>query len=59
MINPYELDIYLPEIGIAIEFNGLHWHSDKYKNKNYHLVKYERCLENEIELIQVWEDDWL
>ena len=59
IINPYELDIYLPEIGIAIEFNGLYWHSDKYKNENYHLIKYEMCLENEIELIQVWQDDWL
>lgn len=59
IINPYELDIYLPEIGIAIEFNGLYWHSDKYKSNNYHLIKYEMCLLNEIELIQVWEDDWL
>jgi hypothetical protein len=59
IINPYELDIHLPEIGIAIEFNGLYWHSDKYKNKNYHLTKHEMCLEKEIELIQIWQDDWL
>jgi hypothetical protein len=53
-----ELDIYLPEIKLALEFNGLYWHSDLYKNKNYHLDKTKECLYNNIQLLHIWEDDW-
>lgn len=28
VISPLELDVYIPEKNIAIEFNGLYWHSD-------------------------------
>ena len=54
-----ELDIFLPELKIAIEINGLYWHSDKFKNPNYHQDKLTRCLQNQIRLYQVWEDDWV
>jgi len=54
-----ELDIYLPDIKIAFEFNGLYWHSDLYKNRNYHLNKTNECLDNNIHLIHIWEDDWI
>jgi hypothetical protein len=54
-----ELDIYLPELGIAFEFNGLYWHSDKYKDKNYHIDKTNDCSHIGIQLIHVWEDDWI
>ena len=53
-----ELDIYLPELKIAFEFNGVYWHSDKYKDKNYHLNKTNLCLNKDIHLIHIWEDDW-
>lgn len=55
----FELDIFLPEINIGFEFNGIYWHSEFYKEKNYHYNKYIKCLDNKIELIQIWEDDWL
>jgi len=58
IITPYELDIYLPDLNLAFEFNGLYWHNDLYKDKNYHLDKTERCLEKGIQLIHIWEDDW-
>lgn len=58
IIPPYSLDIYIPEKNLAIEFNGLYWHSEKYKNKNYHLDKTLLCRESGIDLIHVWEDDW-
>jgi hypothetical protein len=54
-----EIDIYLPEYKIAIEYNGLFWHSDLFKNKNYHIYKYKRCQELGIKLIQIWEDQWI
>lgn len=53
-----ELDIYLPSINLAFEFNGLYWHSDLYKDKNYHLRKSNECLEKGINLMHIWEDDW-
>lgn len=54
-----ELDIYLPDLGLAFEYNGLFWHSDLYKDKNYHLNKTNSCENINIKLIQIWEDDWI
>lgn len=61
LINPYELDIYLPEHNIAIEYNGLYWHSERSgkKLKDYHLHKLELCEKKGIHLIQIFEDEWL
>jgi hypothetical protein len=53
-----ELDIYIPELGIAFEFNGLYWHSEIYKDKKYHIEKTKLCLDKNVNLIHVWEDDW-
>jgi hypothetical protein len=58
IINPYELDIYLPDLKLAFEYNGLFWHNEITKDKNYHLNKTEMCEEKEIQLIQIYEDDW-
>ena len=54
-----ELDIYIPEKQIAIEFNGLYWHSDLFKEDKYHLKKLEECESKGIKLIQIFEDEWL
>jgi endogenous inhibitor of DNA gyrase (YacG/DUF329 family) len=55
-----ELDIFLPEHNIAIEYNGLLWHSESFGNrdKNYHLYKSQTCLENSIRLIHIFSDEW-
>lgn len=34
-----ELDIYIPEIRLGIEYNGIYWHSDKLKERTYHQEK--------------------
>ena len=60
IISPYELDIYIPEKKIAIEYDGLIWHSEKFgKDKNYHLNKTELCEKQGIRLIHIFEDEWL
>ena len=60
VIHPYELDIYLPDYSLAIEFNGLYWHSElQGKDKNYHLTKTNLCKEKGIELIHIFEDEWI
>jgi hypothetical protein len=53
-----EIDIYLPELGIGFEFNGLYWHSDEFKDKEYHLKKTQFFKEKEISIFHIWEDDW-
>lgn len=54
-----EIDIYIPSLKIGFEINGMYWHSDKYKDKNYHIDKTTRCLEKGIKLIHIWESDWI
>lgn len=58
IISPKELDIYIPSKKVAIEFNGLYWHSEKYLDKNYHYNKWKACKDKGIQLITIWEDDW-
>ncbi len=57
IIPPYELDIYIPDYKLAIEFNGLYWHSNK--DKNYHLNKTQMCLEKGIQLFHMFENEWI
>lgn len=59
IILPYEIDIFLPDLKLAFEFNGLYWHSEIYKNSNYHFNKTEECEKKGIKLIHIYEDDWL
>ena len=58
ILNPKHLDIYIPSHNLAIEFNGLYFHSDLYKDETYHLNKFIGCSDKGIHLINVWEDDW-
>jgi hypothetical protein len=59
IIKPYELDIYIPELKLAFEFNGLYWHSEQYRKNDYHFKKTEFCEKLGIQLIHVYEDDWI
>jgi hypothetical protein len=54
----YEIDVFLPDIKIGFEFNGLYWHSDKYIEKDKHLKKLNYFKEKGIRIIYIWEDDW-
>jgi very-short-patch-repair endonuclease len=59
LISPYEIDFYLPEYNIAIEVNGLRYHSEYNGNKkrSYHLNKTKLCLEQGVKLIHIFEDE--
>ena len=59
IIKPNELDIYLPELKLAFEFNGVYWHSENFVENNYHLNKTEKCEKPGIKLIHIYEDDWI
>lgn len=66
IIPPYELDIYIPSLNLAIEYNGLRYHSsggndvDKFHVPyNYHLNKLNLCNKKNIFLITIFEDEWI
>lgn len=61
IIVPLEIDIYIPEKKIGIEFNGAYWHSINFGNKSidYHYKKSILAKENNIDIIHIWEDQWL
>jgi hypothetical protein len=55
-----ELDFYLPDHNIAIEYNGLYWHSDaNQKNNMYHHNKWKQCNDKDICLISIFENEWV
>lgn len=59
LLKSHELDIYIPSKQIAIEFNGIYWHTEsKVRGKDYHYNKWLECREKGIQLITIWEDDW-
>lgn len=57
--NYFEIDIFLPDYNLGIEYNGLYWHSDLYKSKTYHKDKYLYFKKLGIDLIQVYDSEWL
>ena len=60
LLKDLELDIYIPEKKLAIEFDGLYWHcSDVQTNHRYHLQKTELCEKQGIQLIHIFENEWI
>lgn len=57
--KPYELDIFIPELNIGFEFNGLYWHCNKFKDNNYHFEKSKFFREIGIIIYHIYEDDWV
>lgn len=59
LIYPYEVDLTIPDHRVAIEVNGLYWHSENSggKTKYYHRDKLLRCQEQGYRLISVFEDE--
>lgn len=53
-----ELDIYIPNKKLAIEFNGDYWHSNIYKDSIYHQAKTIDCVKQGIRLIHIFEYEW-
>jgi transposase len=62
----YELDIFLPEKNIAIEFHGLYHHvfrpglssPAQRKDQSYHINKLKGCQDKQIHLMQFFSDEW-
>uniref|UniRef100_A0AAU7J8B6 Homing endonuclease n=1 Tax=Xanthomonas phage MK21 TaxID=3148942 RepID=A0AAU7J8B6_9CAUD len=59
VIAPKELDIYVPSAKCAIECNGVHFHSDKYKKKHEHRDKTRAAAAAGVRLIHITDADWV
>lgn len=58
IISPLELDLYYPEKKIAVEYNGDYWHSEEFKDKDYHYNKFKMCYDLGITLVSIFESEW-
>ena len=60
VIESMELDVYVPDKKLALEYDGLYWHSDEMQaDKTYHLRKTAQCQEKGVHLVHVFENEWL
>lgn len=59
IVKGTELDLYYQDKGIAIEVNGVYWHSSLFKSKDYHKNKTFQCVKNGIRLIHIYEYELL
>jgi very-short-patch-repair endonuclease len=57
VLGKQELDIYIPDKGIAIEINGTYWHSDAQKSEDYHINKTELAELSGVQIIHINEQE--
>lgn len=53
-----ELDVFIPQKNVAIEYNGLYWHCHINKSPNYHSNKSKLANDSSVKLIHIFEDEW-
>lgn len=59
ILEGQEIDMYIPEYQLGIEYCGIFWHSEQQsKNKNYHKNKQQKCQQQGILLLTIFEDEW-
>jgi hypothetical protein len=58
VLGKQHIDIFIPEHNFGIEFNGLYWHTEEKKGKNYHNEKTKIANSMNISLFHVFEDEW-
>ena len=51
----YELDVYIESLKLGIEYNGIYWHSDFHKLKEYHYNKKRKFEALGIRVLMIWE----
>ena len=55
----YEIDVYLPELGLAFEYNGDYFHGPKHPEKVVKdLWKQEHAKDLGVQIYFIWESDW-
>jgi hypothetical protein len=59
ILEGQEIDILIRDKNIAIEYCDLYGHSESKKPKDYNHTKHVTCKEKGIQLITIFEDEWL
>ncbi len=63
ILDPYEIDVFIPKLNIGIEYNGNYWHSshngDNRSYPNYHILKTKFAKDLGVRLIHIFEDEWI
>lgn len=54
----FEMDCYIPSLKTGFEYHGCYWHSELYKDKQYHYTKWKQCSDVGIKLYQFFDDEW-
>ena len=57
-IPPYEIDLYNEELKLGIEYNGVYWHTEEFRDKYYHQTKSKLAKDNGIFLYHIFENEW-
>lgn len=58
VLDGQEIDIYIPDRNLGIEFNGNFWHSSLYKENDYHLAKSLLAESKGVTLLHIFENEW-
>lgn len=59
VIGPKEIDIWLPEHNVGIEYNGIYHHSSKFGvTRDTHNLKTITAEKQNVRLIQIFSDEW-
>lgn len=58
ILNGQELDVYIPNKKVAIEFNGNYFHDANRIGKLYHFQKSYKCEQLGIRLIHIYQYQW-
>lgn len=63
LLGGKELDVYIPSKMIAVEFNGIYWHSsgDKARDQDFrksHIYKTVECEKKGVRLYHIFENEW-
>jgi len=60
LLNGKEIDFVLIDFNLAIECNGLYWHGERCRpDKNYHRDKTDACQSAGLQLLTVFQDEWI
>ena len=62
LLKGKQIDIYVPERRLAVEYNGCFFHSEGNGGEDYakrrHVEKTEACESKGVHLLHIWEDEW-
>ena len=59
LLKKHEIDIFLPDYNLAIEFNGIYWHTEQQnRGKTYHVQKTIDCEHKDVQLLHIPSNEW-